>query len=260
MANTANNTTTWTCSACMGDFGRLAAHPSFLIEEGEYCFDCLKSRMDMVLVSSDGHPCKIGDVTLDPSMFPAAFFGGEEAYEKYKHRFNMKQTEWETPVQHRLYCDCEEGMFIGALVDHRAGNEFSFEGCGSCLQRYCMKCAAKVDEESIDDTLLNRPCQHTEAARRAEQTEQDLAGLIRGVDYQMCPACKTTMQRALGCNHMTCPDCFAHFCYVCGCPAAGNSAHWRSVNIPVGEKCLFSGVDRSGATKGPEKRAAAGIV
>ena len=254
------NTTSWTCAACMNDFIIPGADQSYVFGEDEYCFPCLKNRMDMLLASSAGHPCQIGGVTLDPGMFPAALFGGEEEFEKYKHRFNMKQTEWATPIEHRLYCHCEVGMFIGALVDHRTGNVFSFEGCGSCFQRYCMKCAEKVDEMSMDDIRAHRHCQHTEAARRAEETEQQLSGLIRGVDYQMCPTCKTRVQRAVGCNHMTCPDCSAHFCYVCGCPAAGNSAHWRSVNIPIGEKCLFSGVDRPGAAKGPEKRAAAGIV
>jgi len=83
MASTADNTattttTTWTCAACMDQFAP-DAESGHRIGEDDYCFPCLKKRMDMVLDSSDGHPCEIGGAMLDPGMFPAALFGGEQA-------------------------------------------------------------------------------------------------------------------------------------------------------------------------------------
>lgn len=59
---------------------------------------------------------------------------------------------------------------------------------------------------------------------------------------------------------MTCANCLAHFCYVCGCEAAGNSGHWKSVDVFVGEKCLFFGEDILGAARGQAKRDAEGIL
>jgi hypothetical protein len=54
-----------------------------------------------------------------------------------------------------------------------------------------------------------------------------------------CPACSATVQRADGCNHMTCPTCASHFCYVCGetLEAGVIYRHW-------GERCMQYGQDK----------------
>ena len=31
-----------------------------------------------------------------------------------------------------------------------------------------------------------------------------------------CPGCSTPTVKAYGCNHIECPSCNAHWCYVCG--------------------------------------------
>ncbi|XP_055337739.1 uncharacterized protein LOC129587832 isoform X2 [Paramacrobiotus metropolitanus] len=33
---------------------------------------------------------------------------------------------------------------------------------------------------------------------------------------KICPNCKTPTEKADGCNHMTCPRCHTHFCWLCG--------------------------------------------
>jgi hypothetical protein len=257
MANTSDNTTTFTCSACMDDFS-LDVESSYNISGNDYCFRCLKSRMDMMTTSSDGFPCEISGATLDPGMFPPALFGGEDACEKYKNIFNMKQMEWATLIEHRLYCDCPEGMYIGALTGNQITYETTFGGCGSCGQVYCMKCAGKTDESDAS-IISHLRCSSAEMARRAEETMRELEGLTRGVDYQMCPECRNRVQRSIGCNHMTCSSCFAHFCYICGCEAGGNSGHW-SIIVGDVEKCLFVGEDVDGAARGEAKRAMAKIL
>lgn len=252
-----NTTTTWTCGACLGDFSP-GTESSYNIGGNDYRFDCLKTRMDMMKTSSDGHPCEIGGATLDPGMFPAALFGGEGEYDKYKNVFNMKQMEWETPIEHRLYCDCPEGMYIGALTNNQDVRETTFGGCVSCGQVYCMECAGKTDE-SDEDIIAHLGCWKAEVASRAEETRPELEGLTRGVDYQMCLACKNRVQRSIGCNHMTCSSCLAHFCYTWGCEADGNSGHW-SILLGDPEKCLFMGEDAAGAARGEAKRDVVGIV
>jgi hypothetical protein len=151
-------------------------------------------------------------------------------------------------------------MYVGSLAGLEAPHETTFSGCGSCLQTYCMKCADKVDPDDAGDIVAHIGCWSAEMARRAEESQRELAGLTRGVDYQTCSMCQTRVQRSIGCNHMTCSKCLAHFCYVCDCEANGNSGHWKPANIYVGEKCMFTGVDTDGATRGQAKRDAQGFL
>merc|ERR1719336_1551851 len=43
-----------------------------------------------------------------------------------------------------------------------------------------------------------------------------------GKDAKLCPGCGATVQKAYGCNHMTCIICQAEFCYICGADIKGN--------------------------------------
>lgn len=242
-----------TCAVCLSDIGEAGSRDhggSF------YCFPCLKDRMDMVIDSPSGYPCTLGGEDLDPSMIPAVIVGDAKENDKYNSRFDIKMLEYSTPAELRLFCNCDEGMFIGVLTRDTTAPETTYPGCGSCYSRFCMRCASEIDETSDESITQHMRCKQAEVTRRVAETEEEMAGLTRGVDWQMCPGCKTRIQRAVGCNHMTCQTCHAHFCYVCGCRAHGSSDHWKQGGS-VGDKCIFIGVDQEGAAKGAEKRAAA---
>ncbi|CAJ0831697.1 6702_t:CDS:2 [Entrophospora sp. SA101] len=36
------------------------------------------------------------------------------------------------------------------------------------------------------------------------------------MNAQNCPSCKAVIEKSMGCNHMVCSRCCAHFCYLCG--------------------------------------------
>jgi hypothetical protein len=186
-------------------------------------------------------------------------FGGPEAHDKYKGLFDMKKREWEAPGALRLYCSCRVAMFVGALSTDIANRTHMFEGCGSCLKYWCMKWATQPVETPETMRYHVKDCTVAEAARRVAASEAAMVGLTRGVDWQMWPGCKGRVQHAGGCNHMTCETCRVHFCYVCSCRAAQGSGHWKGATSQAGDKCLFVGVDETGAAKCHEKRAAAEI-
>lgn len=148
MANATSTTTT--CGACLNVFAKTETHD---FGGSRYCFPCLHDCMDLLIQSENGYPCTINGNELDPGMFTAHDFGGTEAHEKFKHRFDMKKQEWETPGELRLFCDCDKAMFIGSLVRDTTGHETTYPGCGSCFQLWCMKCASKIDETSDDDVI-----------------------------------------------------------------------------------------------------------
>ena len=86
----------------------------FNLNGAEVCVRCIKDTLDAPIASQHGYPSVINGVLLHPAMFPAAFFGGQVAFERYRNLFDMKNAEWATPATLRLYCNCPVGMFLGA--------------------------------------------------------------------------------------------------------------------------------------------------
>lgn len=44
-----------------------------------------------------------------------------------------------------------------------------------------------------------------------------------------CPSCGVRVEKSVGCNHMTCQRCQAHFCFRCGTSLKGNpDAHFQA--------------------------------
>lgn len=151
-------TTSGTCHDCNAPLP-IGPDSRFDIGGDDYCFPCLKTPMDALIASAAGFPCVVNGVSLDPGMLPSALFGGAVAYETYKNLFDMKKTEWATPLARRLYCNGRQPphprMFVGALTDFTTDHETTFAGCGICGRVRCMKCGGVTDEsrDSIRDHL-----------------------------------------------------------------------------------------------------------
>ncbi|KAF2771052.1 hypothetical protein EJ03DRAFT_373131 [Teratosphaeria nubilosa] len=68
-----------------------------------------------------------------------------------------------------------------------------------------------------------------EAQYLADQTTRDvnnIDGLIRGRDYQCCPACGIPCCLRDACNFVACACCLTGFCMICGQAAEHDSNHW----------------------------------
>ncbi|ORY87628.1 hypothetical protein BCR37DRAFT_375502 [Protomyces lactucae-debilis] len=46
--------------------------------------------------------------------------------------------------------------------------------------------------------------------------DERLADTWRQENAQQCPSCESWVQKASGCNHMSCSVCRCHFCFLCG--------------------------------------------
>jgi len=60
-------------------------------------------------------------------------------------------------------------------------------------------------------------------------------------EVQKCPKCKRPVEKAEGCNHMTCAACHHEFCWLCGGAYMGG-AHFNSLN-PFGCAGLQNGTN-----------------
>jgi hypothetical protein len=69
-------------------------------------------------------------------------------------------------------------------------------------------------------------------ARRKAAWVESPEGLTRGVDYQVCPRCKSCVGLEDGCNHISCL-CGGSFCFLCGDVAFDDgSGHWDVGGCP----------------------------
>ncbi len=106
--------------------------------------------------------------------------------------------------------DCQYLFFFEA-------GEHDFQ-CPQCRRRYCLKCRVDWHRDST--------CEQYQAWSLLNGQSDDLFGeLAAGQKMKQCARCRNFIQKAQGCDHMTC-RCGHQFCYRCGqkwphakCPA-----------------------------------------
>lgn len=81
---------TWICGVYFTD--------TFFSEEEPHkaggrpcCFDCIKTRMDMVIRAVGTDPGTLNGQVPHPEHYDPALFGGKTANDQYTNRFEMKQ-------------------------------------------------------------------------------------------------------------------------------------------------------------------------
>lgn len=83
-----------------------------------------------------------------------------------------------------------------------------FVKCEHCNQKFCFKCKKDHDE--------------TTTCKDHEQYLKDLGNVDVAMDKYLskintnnCPNCKMVTEKIAGCNHITCPKCHTHWCWLC---------------------------------------------
>ncbi|KAM3128197.1 hypothetical protein pb186bvf_019680 [Paramecium bursaria] len=74
--------------------------------------------------------------------------------------------------------------------------------CQHCMTKICKECKQK----------------HHEGVNCQENIQNQLQEWQVNRDIQQCPKCKFLVEKANGCNHMTCQYCLHEWCWICGCP------------------------------------------
>jgi len=98
--------------------------------------------------------------------------------------------------------------------------------CPSCLLRICSNCHVEAHDGFA--------CPESEDSLFQEW--------MKNHDVKNCPGCKIPIERAEGCNHMTCTQCQTHICWVClqTFPRGeGIYDHMRSVHGDIGLGPVF---------------------
>lgn len=80
--------------------------------------------------------------------------------------------------------------------------------CDNCSFQWCFSCHSPWHEG------ISCQAYHKGDKEFHKWTQHRLVGFTP--NCQKCPKCKVFIQRSSGCDHMTCNQCNAHFCYKCG--------------------------------------------
>lgn len=91
----------------------------------------------------------------------------------------------------------------------------------------CLRCEESFSIGDVAGEKINS-VHECDPSRNAELEERAFKGLVRGVDWQLCPNnnCKRRIELSDGCNHVRC-HCRTHFCFICGRPVVDGQGHWR---------------------------------
>lgn len=89
--------------------------------------------------------------------------------------------------------------------------------CPKCLTVNCTACKIEYHFSKTCGQYQN------EIEAEKEDTERQL----REGGAKRCPRCETPSYKAYGCNHITCTQCNAHWCWVCRLPFPDGEAVYR---------------------------------
>ncbi|RDI88617.1 hypothetical protein Vi05172_g1482 [Venturia inaequalis] len=232
MSRISCKTETRECDICAEDVGILAwpsRTTSTCTHEVHNCTDCIRnwieSRLDNnawdnITCLEDG--CEEIYQAADIQLHATA-----EQNEKYE-RLSTRAALAQDPNFH--WCigpECENGQ----IHDGSGGDIFQ---CATCGYRSCAKCERPWHPEET--------CEQYTARLDAVDGNEAASAAFISTNTKECPSCKSRIQKAGGCDHMTCRKCRNQFCWICSVDyreihRQGNTAHaptcqYHTGNIP----------------------------
>ncbi|RMZ67216.1 ring finger [Pyrenophora seminiperda CCB06] len=78
--------------------------------------------------------------------------------------------------------------------------------CEDCNLAFCVVCLASWHGDF-------ERCERREAKQLTQEDQASLNFILRNTTP--CPECSVPCEKSHGCNHITCRECRAHFCYLC---------------------------------------------
>jgi hypothetical protein len=244
----------FTCSICFCDYDSVAEEGQRFFACGHvFCVGCAKghvtAQLEQGLPDAKGILCPTLDCRTPLSLPDVSAAAGAAAARRFDELMMGKLLQ-QNPEH--LGCATHSCLWFWALkltltlmltLTQRSccptpGCPFLFEwdaanrklDCPLCKKRYCvfckvraLRCKPRSAPASADAPALCTPraqCDwHTgmRCEERAAGSADDAAflALARKGRFKSCPSCKCWVEKADGCDGMTC-RCGAHFCYRCG--------------------------------------------
>jgi E3 ubiquitin-protein ligase RNF14 len=214
------------CAQCLQDFYNNAINEGYLVSVRCLAPDCAKKRAK-AQASSKKHrkpktqlsPSELLQIPLEHDMVTR--------YVKLKHKSDL-ESDKNTIYCPRKWCQGAarsekhrkpDGFEVADSSDEESDTEENGKNekfiagkdllavCEDCSFAFCSRCYQGWHGEFT----LCTPKKST-----GELTEEDKASLeYLKLHTTPCPTCAAPAQKTHGCNHMICPKCNSHFCYLC---------------------------------------------
>ena len=203
-----------TCGVCLEDL----PESEFFVApcNHNYCKTCLQSHYK--IKTKDGDVLKLSciDPNCDREILEDEmihFLTDKELLNKFK-KFKRDKLLMLNPNA-RFCCkpDCD-GYMIGSRLRPKLK-------CPICSTEVCYNCSAQWHGYFVGCNA---------------NTDMGYAKWALNKDVQKCPKCRVKIEKADGCNHMTCWSCKHEFCWICKGPY--NDAHfawWNILGCPGGQ-------------------------
>ncbi|OQO01940.1 hypothetical protein B0A48_12413 [Cryoendolithus antarcticus] len=198
------------CAVCMDDIASHGKQVVTVQHQWKLCWECLRQLFERAAAAEEDHPAKLTGYYILRSQDYTNILG-DDLIERYNEMGDRKKV---LPVN-RVFCSDPCGQYVGGIIRDATENMQVIATCKdtlSCGKIWCLKCGEHlIDRAAAFDHF---GCSFDFAAK-VKQQEDALAGLTRGVEYQLCPKCNRAEQLTDGCSHMSCP-CGQGYCYDCG--------------------------------------------
>ena len=176
------------------------------------CFD--DDIIDTIRVAICGHEaCKICFVRhcIMPreAKFPLQCFVCNRLLPINQLRITLAKTEF-IGLLHQSLNNYFEGLYArcpGPNCDlyYSVTEAGDLHICPGCLTSVCTKCNIEYHFGETCAEYKDRTSGHMQAMEQA----------LVNMGAKRCTKCNTPIQKSLGCDHMQCPGCHVHFCWVC---------------------------------------------
>lgn len=194
----------------------LEAHPRHIAHDHcPVCFDFPKTPVVLSCGDTYCKECLVNYLAAgtETRQFPLTCFGAEgkckEPIPLVIARNVLQPTQWEQLItvafNAHVSANSDEFRFCptpDCTQVYRPGAKDSVYSCPSCLVRICPYCDVEYHEGiTCDDRKL--------------RIDSAFDEYVRTHEVKRCPGCKAHIERAEGCNHMTCTRCHTHTCWEC---------------------------------------------
>ena len=116
-----------------------------------------------------------------------------------------------------------------------AMKEYAFFLCFNCKEPYfyganeCGDNEEKLNENNIESRLCSK-CYERKLQKIRKRNEKEFEKWKLKKNVRKCPSCSRDIQKADGCDHMTC-ICGSHWCWICGKDEDVNGKKFDHVTI-----------------------------
>lgn len=224
----------------------------------QFCRQCLR---DYVAVSLDHGNCRLRCHFLSPTepgsaapsapasteggVSPAAPAGSASATTPglHRHGSSLLPPSCGTPLTEGDVELLVTGDQLQRWRRFVANRDLSMRQCPRCdhSQRGCEEQPAMQCEQCGQEYCFAHSTAHIDQTcaefERSQQTQERAAMEVIDAIAVRCPGCRVAVEKGEGCNHMHCPACGMHFCYLCGQPVSdfalpSHYAFWNVQGCP----------------------------